>query len=84
MSTLKTIERQPIEDLLGMSGGYVLDFTDATFASFFAESVGRDIHSSRYTKYGTSKAKKLRAFWDIESDQLVGKNIDRNDRAMGV
>ncbi len=31
MSSLKTIERQPLEDLLGMSGGYVLDFTDATY-----------------------------------------------------
>ena len=73
MSSLKTIERQPFEDLLGMSGGYVLDFTDATFASFFAESVKRDIHDGRYTKYGTSKAKKLRAFWDIEPDSVVAK-----------
>ena len=73
MSSLKTIERQPFEDLLGMSGGYVLDFTDATFASFFAESVKRDIHDGRYTKYGTSKAKKLRAFWDIEPDSDVAK-----------
>jgi hypothetical protein len=73
MSSLKTIERQPFEDLLGMSGGYVLDFTDATFASFFAESVKRNIHDDRYTKYGTSKAKKLRAFWDIEPDSVVAK-----------
>lgn len=73
MSNLKTIDRQPFEDLLGMSGGYVLDFSDATFASFFAESVGRDIHSSRYTTYGTSKAKKLRAFWDVEQDGIVAK-----------
>jgi hypothetical protein len=73
MSNLKTIDRQPFEDLLGMSGGYVLDFTDATFASFFAESVSRDIHGHRYTKYGTSKAKKLRAFWDIEPDAIVAK-----------
>lgn len=73
MSTLKTIDRQPFEDLLGMSGGYVLDFTDATFASFFAESVRCNIHDGRYTTYGTSKAKKLRAFWDLESDQTVAK-----------
>jgi hypothetical protein len=56
-----------------MSGGYVLDFTDATFASFFAESVRCNIHDDRYTTYGTSKAKKLRAFWDVESDQAVAK-----------
>lgn len=75
MSTLKTIDRQPFEDLLGMSGGYVMDFTDATFASFFAESVKRNIHDDRYTTYGSSKAKKLRAFWDIESDAVVGKTL---------
>lgn len=73
MSNLKTIERQPFEDLLGMSSGYVLDFTDTTFASFFAESVKRNIHDDPYTKYGTSKAKKLRAFWDIEPDSVVAK-----------
>lgn len=73
MSNLKTIDRQPFEELLGMSGGYVMDFTDATFASFFAECVGRDIHDNRYTKYGTSKAKKLRAFWDVEPDAIVAK-----------
>jgi hypothetical protein len=56
-----------------MAGGYVLDFTDTTFASFFAESVRCNIHDDRYTTYGTSKAKKLRAFWDIESDQTVAK-----------
>ena len=27
MSNLKTIDRQPFEDLFEMSGGYVLDFT---------------------------------------------------------
>lgn len=75
MSSLKTIDRQPFEDLLGMSSGYVLDFTDATFASFFAESVRRNIHDEPYTKYGGSKAKKLRAFWDIESDAIVGKTL---------
>ncbi|MFO0818470.1 MAG: hypothetical protein U1A77_11050 [Pirellulales bacterium] len=75
MSSLKTIDRQPFEDLLGMSSGYVLDFSDATFASFFAESVRRNIHDDPYTKYGGSKAKKLRAFWDVESDALVGKTL---------
>ncbi len=75
MSNLKTIDRQPFEDLLGMSGGYVLDFTDATFASFFAESVRCNIHDGKYQTYGTSKAKKLRAFWDVETDAVVGKTL---------
>lgn len=75
MSTLKTINRQPFEDLLDMAGGYVLHpyLTNATYQSFFAESVGKDIYSDRYAKYGDSKAKRLRAFWDVEPDQAVAK-----------
>ena len=37
------------------------------------EAVGVDIHSERYRGQGTSKANKLRAFWKIESDYLVGR-----------
>ena len=54
-----------------MGTGYVLDFTDRTFAEFFARH-GVDIHSSRYRKFGTSKAKKMRAFWELEPDSQVG------------
>jgi len=50
------------------------DSSDAQ-SSFFIESVKRDIHSEKYQRYGTSKAKKLRAFWEIESDQVVGKTL---------
>ena len=73
MSSLKTVEKQPLEELLEMSGGYVLDFTNHTFAAMFAETVGRDIYSSAYEKYGDSKAKRLRAFWEMETDAVVGK-----------
>lgn len=75
MSTLKTIDRQPFEDLFDMAGGYVLHpyLTNPTFQSFFAESVGIDIYSDRYAKYGDSKAKRLRAFWEVEPDQTVAK-----------
>ena len=75
MSSLKTIDKQPFEELLEMSGGYVLDFTNHTFASFFAESVGTDIWSGKYVKYGDSKAKRMRAFWELESDPVVGKTL---------
>jgi hypothetical protein len=75
MSSLHIIDRQPFEDLFDMSSGYVLNphLTNQTFQSFIAESAGKDIYASQYAKYGDSKAKRLRAFWDIESDQLVGK-----------
>lgn len=77
MSTLETIDRLPFEDILGMSSGYVLDFTNATFQSFIAETSGKDIYSDRYSMYGDSKAKRLRAFWEIESDLVVAKTLSK-------
>jgi len=72
MSSLTDIEKRYIEKLLGMQSGYVLDYSDATYGEFF----GRykvDIHGRKYQTYGTSKAKKMRAFWEQEPDALVGK-----------
>lgn len=75
MSSLKMAERQILEQQLGMEGGYVLNFTDRTFGEFVFEAVNRDIHNDKYKSEGTSKAKRLRTFWKIESDALVGKLI---------
>lgn len=71
MSSLTDIEKRYFEKLLGMGSGYVLDYTDLTFGEFFRRHKV-DIHGYRYQSYGSSKAKKLRAFWEIESDTLVG------------
>lgn len=73
MSTLSIADRRNLETFLGMSGGYVLNFSDRTFGDFAVEAVGLDIHAEKYTVEGTSKAKKLRAFWRLESDYTVGK-----------
>jgi hypothetical protein len=73
MSSLKTLEKAPFEDLLGMSSGYVLDFTNDTFAALFRETAAVDIYDQKYAVYGVSKAKRLRAFWEVESDPVVGK-----------
>ena len=72
MSSLSDIDKRYLERLLGMGGGYVLDYSDATFGEFFRRHAV-DIHGARYTTYGTSKAKKMRAFWERESDEMVGK-----------
>lgn len=76
MSTLKTLEKTQLEDLLGMSSGYVLDFTNRTFADFFNESANTDIYAHKYATKGNSKAKRLCAFWEIESDVVVGKVLN--------
>ena len=71
MSSLTDNEKRYFEKLLDMGSGYVLDFTDATFGQFFQRH-NVDIHGHKYQTSGTSKAKKLRAFWVLEPDQRVG------------
>lgn len=72
MSSLTEIEKRYLEKLLGMQSGYVLDYTDATYGEFFSRHKV-DIHGTKYQTYGTSKAKKMRAFWEQESDALVAR-----------
>lgn len=72
MSNLKTIEKKVFEDLFGMASGYVLDFTNNTFAEFFRDTVNIDIYADKYSFNGDSKAKRLRAFWEVEPDSVVG------------
>lgn len=73
MSDLTFVERSKIERLLGMSSGYVLDFTNRTFAEFVAESTGIDIFDPKFETQGTSKANRLRAFFASVQNYSVGK-----------
>lgn len=72
MAKLTAVEKKCFEKLLGMGGGYVLDFTDATFAEFFRDVASVNIEDPKYRSSGTSKAKRLRAFWELEQDNTVG------------
>ena len=72
MSSLTGADKRCLEVVFGMDGGFVLDFSDQGFEEFF-DSYGVDIHGSQYQDYGTSKAKKMRAFWNKEPDDLVGR-----------
>lgn len=73
MSSLKPIEKRGFEDLFGMASGYVLDFSNQTFAQFFRDTAKVDIYQPKYAINGDSKARRLRAFWELESDPVVGK-----------
>lgn len=75
MATLSSIEKRKLERLLGMGGGYVLDFSDRTFSMFFEEHANLDIDDAKYKTGGTSKANRMRGFWTIEPDHLVAKVI---------
>jgi hypothetical protein len=73
MADLKTLEKRHFEDLLAMSGGYVLDFTNRSFADLFQDTVAINIYDDQYATRGDSKANRLRTFWDRESNGVVGK-----------
>jgi hypothetical protein len=76
MSSLTIQDKRLLESFLRMEGGYVLNFSDRAFGGFVFDAVEEDIHDDKYTIHGTSKAKKLRAFWEIESDYLVGRLLN--------
>jgi uncharacterized protein (TIGR02391 family) len=71
VADLDNTTKLKLESILGMGGGYVLDFSDAAFADFVKTSVGFD----PYEKYPSdvSKAKRLRQIWQEESDAIVAK-----------
>jgi hypothetical protein len=73
MSDLTSTERRKLEQLLGMGSGYVLNFSNRTFDDFFFESVGRSIYDPQYDYGSGSKANRLRGFWKVEGNSLVGK-----------
>jgi abortive infection Abi-like protein len=76
MSTLTNIEKRKLERILGMSTGYVLDFSNRTFFEFVTDSTSRDIYDARYDGFGSSKANRLRGFWATEGNHNVGKLLD--------
>lgn len=77
MSVLSIIDKQRLEDLFGMEDGYVLNFKDRTFAEFFRVEIGINIYDQRYAFNGTSKAKRLRAFWEVETASNVGRSLEK-------
>lgn len=74
MSSLMMPEKKIFERLFDRSG-YVLDFSDRTFSEFFRE-YQINIDADKYLVNGQSKMKRLRAFWEIEHDLLVGKILN--------
>lgn len=77
MAALKHSEKRTIEDAFDMSGGYVLDFSDRTFSEFFADEFKIEIYTDQYRFNGTSKAKHMRAFIEVENEYLVSRVLRR-------
>ena len=68
MAQLDFIERRKVSLLLNC-GGYVLDFTNATYGQFVHEKTGVDL----YSRYGQSKGKNLESIMLHENDYIAGK-----------
>jgi hypothetical protein len=62
MSNIRVIDMMFLEEIFEMGQGYVLGFSDRTFATFFSEELNVDIDAEVYKRNGTSKAKRLRCF----------------------
>ena len=59
---IRSMDMPIIDRVFEMEGGYVLDFSNQTFAEFFHDEFDVDIDSPRWTAQGGSKAKRLRYY----------------------
>jgi hypothetical protein len=73
MSDLTRIEKIKLEKFFEMRGGYVMDFSNRTFSDLVYEVTKINIYADRYEYGSGSKANRLRAFWDKENNNTVGK-----------
>ena len=75
MAALSTVDMKLIDSLFGMYGGYVLTFSNKTFASFFSKDVGVDIYDDAYAIHGASKGKRLWSFLEVGQTSAVIKAL---------
>jgi hypothetical protein len=65
------------EVLRGDSKGYILDFSNRTFAEFFQLEFDIDLYGGEYESEGTSKSSHLRAFLKAVDDLTAAKVMRR-------
>lgn len=75
MPHLKLTEITTLDEAMntGNGAGYVLDFSDRTYAAYFQDEFGIDIDQERYRANGGSKGKRLRTFLTIEDGNLAAR-----------
>lgn len=76
MSDLSNVEKRSLERLFDMGSGYVLDFSNRTFEEFVFDSSGKGIYDAKYDSGSGSKANRLRAFWRLEPNYVIGKLLE--------
>jgi hypothetical protein len=75
MSSLTFNEKKLFEKLFEMDGGYLLDFSNSSLQEFMND-FEIDLSNHKYDKYGSSKAKRFRAFWEVEPDNIVAPVLE--------
>lgn len=75
MSRISVAHKVFLEEVFGMSTGYVLDFTNASFESLFRD-IEIDIYDrEKYPGFGDSKAERMRGLWKWGSDAEVSSAV---------
>ena len=75
MGNIGSIDMMFLDDVFGMGGGYVLNFSDRTFSEFFREELQIDIDDPLYARNGGSKAKRLRCFLQTVDKPTVARAL---------
>lgn len=74
MSSLSALNKAKMEDVFNMHSGYVGNYSDNSFQNLIIKTTGIDVYAGEYASaFYPSKAKKLRRFVEVESDENVGK-----------
>lgn len=71
MSNLSTADKKYLENALRLDSSPIVHFD---FQTFFKE-LGVDIDNPKYSSDGTTKTERIRKFWELESNSLVGRSI---------
>lgn len=75
MGNIGSIDMMFLNDVFGMGGGYVLNFSDRTFSEFFRQELQIDIDDPLYARNGGSKAKRLRCFLQTVDKPTVARAL---------
>lgn len=71
MSDLTNSEKRKLEKFFGMSSGWVLNFSDRSFAELVANSTGHNIFDIRYNHASGSKANRLTVFARLDVGMMT-------------
>ncbi|MHC2468201.1 restriction endonuclease [Bradyrhizobium embrapense] len=77
ISSIRSIDLRLVDDLVDFvrGPGFVLDFSDASFADFFASELKVNIDAPEYSVNGRSKGKRLRCFLQSCDDATAVRTL---------